>query len=49
MKSLEEVSKIVGLSRRAIQEYEKAGVVQKPTHRSKRGYLRYDIKKRGAL
>ena len=42
MKSLEEVSKIVGLSRRAIQEYEKAGVVPKPTHRTKRGYLRYD-------
>ena len=42
MKSLEEVSKIVGLSRRTIQEYEKAGVIPKPSHRTKRGYLRYD-------
>lgn len=42
MKSLEEVSKIVGLSRRAIQEYEKSGVISKPAHRTKRGYLRYD-------
>ena len=42
MKSLEEVSKIVGMSRRTIQEYERAGVISKPSHRTKRGYLRYD-------
>lgn len=35
MKSIEEVQKIVGLSRRVIQEYEKAGLAEKPDKRNK--------------
>lgn len=42
MKSLNEVTKIVGLDRRAIQEYEKAGLATKPTTKNKYGYLLYD-------
>ena len=42
MKSLNEVEKIVGLKRRAIQEYEDAGLANKPTHKNKYGYLLYD-------
>lgn len=42
VKSLKEVEKIVGLKRRAIQEYEDAGLASKPTHKNKYGYLLYD-------
>lgn len=42
MKSLNEVVDIVGLSRRAIQEYEVAGLAQKPETKNKYGYLLYD-------
>ena len=39
MKTLNEVIDIVGLKRRAIQEYEKAGLAKKPTHSNKYGHL----------
>lgn len=42
MKSLNEVVKIVGLKRRAIQEYEDAGLANKPTNKNKYGHLLYD-------
>lgn len=42
MKTLEEVAKIVGLKRRAIQEYEAAGLANKPKNRNKYGHLLYD-------
>lgn len=42
MKTLNEVVDIVGLPRRAIQEYEDAGLAQKPNTRNKYGYLLYD-------
>ena len=42
MKTLNEVVDIVGLSRRAIQEYEVAGLAQKPETKNKYGYLLYD-------
>lgn len=42
MKTLNEVVDIVGLSRRAIQEYEVAGLAQKPITKNKYGYLLYD-------
>lgn len=42
MKTLNEVVEIVGLTRRAIQEYEKAGLADKPTITNKYGYLLYD-------
>ena len=42
MKTLNEVVDIVGLSRRAIQEYEVAGLAQKPNTKNKYGYLLYD-------
>lgn len=42
MKTLNEVVDIVGLSRRAIQEYEAAGLAQKPDTKNKYGYLLYD-------
>lgn len=42
MKTLNEVVDIVGLSRRAIQEYEVAGLAQKPNNRNKYEYLLYD-------
>lgn len=42
MKTLKEVSELVGMSRRVIQEYEKAGVADTPTTRNKYGYLLYD-------
>lgn len=42
MKSLSEVEKIVGLKRRAIQEYEDKGLAIKPNHKNKYGYLLYD-------
>lgn len=41
MKKLTEVEKIVGLTRRNIQEYEKAGVASKPSCTNKYGYLLY--------
>ena len=44
MKTLEEVKKIVGLERRAIQEYEKAGLAEKPKNRNKYGHLLYSDK-----
>ena len=37
MKSLSEVEKLVGLKRRAIQEYEDKGLAIKPTHKNKYG------------
>lgn len=42
MKSLNEVEKIVDLKRRAIQEYENAGLADKPIQKNKYGYLLYD-------
>jgi DNA-binding transcriptional MerR regulator len=42
MITITEVTKIVGLSRRVIQEYEGAEVAIKPTQRNKYGYLMYD-------
>ena len=42
MKTITDVAKIVGLSRRVIQEYEKAGVAIKPCQKNKYGYLIYD-------
>ncbi|MCD8018755.1 MAG: MerR family transcriptional regulator [Clostridiales bacterium] len=42
MKSLNEVEKMVGLNRRAIQEYESAGLARKPSTKTNKGYLLYD-------
>ena len=42
MMTTKQVAENVGLSVRIIQEYEKAGLAFKPTHRNKRGYLLYD-------
>ena len=42
MKTITDAAKIVGLSRRMIQEYEKAEVAVKPPERNKYGYLMYD-------
>lgn len=42
MTTITEAAKIVGLTRRVIQEYESAGVAIKPTKRNKYGYLMYD-------
>ncbi|MBQ7918737.1 MAG: MerR family transcriptional regulator [Lachnospiraceae bacterium] len=42
MKTLKEVVDIVGLNRRAIQEYEDAELAKKPTERNKYGHLLYD-------
>lgn len=42
MKTLNEVADIVGLTRRAIQEYEVAGLAKKPETKNKYGYLLYD-------
>ena len=42
MITITEAAKIVGLTRRVIQEYESAGVAIKPTKRNKYGYLMYD-------
>lgn len=42
MKTLNEVVNIVGLKRRAIQEYEETGLAIKPTTKNKYGYLLYD-------
>lgn len=42
MKTLNEVVDIVGLSRRAIQEYEDNGLAVKPKTKNKYGYLLYD-------
>lgn len=42
MKTLNEVVETVGLTRRAIQEYEKTGLADKPTITNKYGYLLYD-------
>lgn len=44
MKTLKEVTEIVGLTRRAIQEYEKRGLASKPKHTNKYGYYLYDDK-----
>lgn len=41
MKTLSEVCKIVGLSRRMIQEYEKNGLAQTPETKNNYGYLLY--------
>lgn len=41
MKTLREVTKIVGLSRRMIQEYESRGLANKPTARNKYGHFLY--------
>ena len=42
MKTLNEVTQIVGMTRRVIQEYEKAGLAKTPTTTNKYGYLLYD-------
>lgn len=42
MKTITDAAKIVGLSRRVIQEYEKDGIAIKPKHKNKYGYLIYD-------
>lgn len=42
MKTLNEVVSTVGLTRRAIQEYEEVGLAIKPTTKNKYGYLLYD-------
>ena len=42
MKSLSEVVKLVGISRRVIQEYEDAGLAVRPTKTNKYGHLLYD-------
>lgn len=42
MKKIDDVSKDTGLSRRMIQEYEKAGLAIKPEKRNKYGHLLYD-------
>lgn len=42
MKSLSEVVKLVGISRRVIQEYEDAGLAERPTITNKYGHLLYD-------
>ena len=44
MKTLSEVVKIVGMSRRVIQEYEKAGLSETPSVTNKYGHLLYDDK-----
>ena len=49
MKTITDAAKIVGLSRRMIQEYEKAGVAIKPTEKNKYGYLIYDDRTIGRL
>lgn len=41
--SLREVCELAGVTRRAVQGYEKAGLVE-PSGRNKRGYLLYDEK-----
>lgn len=43
-KTLSEVVEIVGMSRRVIQEYEEAGLSQKPDTRNKYNHLLYDEK-----
>lgn len=43
-KTLSEVVEIVGMSRRVIQEYEEAGLSQKPDTRNKYNHLLYDDK-----
>ena len=42
MRTITDAAKIVGLSRRVIQEYEKDGVAIKPSQKNKYGYLIYD-------
>ena len=42
LKSVEEVSRLTDLTRRAIQEYERVGAAQKPAQKTERGYLRYN-------
>ncbi len=44
MKRLSQVEKIVGMSRRTIQEYENSGLAQKPTKKNKYGHLLYSEK-----
>ena len=41
MKTLHEVTQIVGMTRRVIQEYEKAGLATAPTATNKYGHLLY--------
>lgn len=42
MKTITDAGRITGLKRRAIQEYEKAGIAIKPTKKNKYGYNVYD-------
>ena len=42
MKSIEEAAEQTGLTRRKIQECEKAGATRRPGHKTIHGYLRYD-------
>ena len=42
MKTLHEVTQIVGMTRRVIQEYEKAGLATAPTATNKYGHLLYE-------
>lgn len=41
MKSLANVEEMIGINRRKIQEYEKAGLATKPECKNKYGHLRY--------
>jgi len=45
MKSLSEVVKLVGITRRVIQEYEDAGLANRPTETNKYGHLLYDAER----
>ena len=42
MKTLNEVVDLVDVTRRVIQEYEKAGLAKTPTTTNKYGHLQYD-------
>lgn len=42
MKTLNEVVDLVDMTRRVIQEYEKAGLAKTPTTTNKYGHLQYD-------
>lgn len=44
MKTFSEVVKLVGMSRRVIREYEKAGLSETPSETNKYGHLLYDGK-----
>lgn len=49
MKTLSEVVEIVGMTRRVIQEYEKAGLASTPSTKNKYGHLLYDDESIGQL